>query len=135
MNTMTIARVFRFAGVLLGIFILLPPEHHARRYTLGIVPVLAMGVGVFSCLPYSRMRNPAVFWFGASVYAALSVAFAIFFGLNFWGFWTPQLHDLDTIGLAAFLMGIFAVLFAQIPCIVFLRMHQSPNQHLQPTPR
>jgi hypothetical protein len=135
MNAMIIARVFRFAGVLLGVFFLLPAEHQARHYTVGTVQVLGMGVGVFSCLPYSRMRNPAIFWFAASVYTGLAVAFAIVFGLNFWGFWTPQLRDLDSIGFAAFLTGIFVVLFVQTPCILFLRMRQSPNQHLLPTPR
>jgi hypothetical protein len=79
--------------------------------------------------------EPGSFWLAASIYGALSVTFALFFGLNSSGFSTRDLHDLDVMGFGAFLLGIFVVLFAQIPCIVFLRKHQSPNQHLQPTPR
>ncbi len=125
------AKVVRLTGVLAGIFILLPPEHPGRHSANQVLPTLAIGVGILSCLPYSRIRTPLFFWFAVSSYATLLVAFAMVFGLNsFSDFSARALRDLEVLGLIVFIVGFFAVLLAQIPCIVLLRKHQWPNKHL-----
>jgi hypothetical protein len=120
---MNIAKPLRYLGVLFGIIILLPPEHPAR-YS---VNDLAFGVGVFSCLPYSRMRSAAVFVGAFSIYCVFLAAFAFAFGLNCTRPLLAEFRTADELMFLAFLLGSFLVLVAQPPCILFLRKQQRPN--------
>ena len=115
-------KVLRVLGVPAGIFLLLPGEHPPDDRISYLFFVFHFAVGVFTCVPFSRLRSAAFFWPVFSVYAVLVPMFAGLVGWNVAAtFPARDFQNRDMLIVLLMLLAMFLLLFAQIPCIFILR--------------
>jgi len=126
--------VIRFLGVPLGIFLLRPGDYLAYHLVGHQLSALFFSVGIFTCIPFSRLRKAALFWPVLLLYAALAIALGVVFG---WSFATTFAaadfrEDSQLLIYSLAVLGGFLLLFAQLPCILILRRHREtqPNPAL-----
>jgi len=128
--------VIRFLGVPLGIFLLRPGDYLAYHLVGHQLSALFFSVGLFTCIPFSRLRKAALFWPVLLLYAALAIALGVVFG---WSFATTFAaadfrEDSQLLIYSLAVLGGFLLLFAQLPCILILRRHREtqPKPGLEP---
>jgi len=115
-------KVLRVLGVPAGIFLLLPGEHPPDDRVGYLLLVVHFAIGVFTCIPFSRLRSAAFFWPVFSAYAVLVAMFAGLCGWRFVALFPARgVQNSDMLILLLMLLAMFLLLFAQIPCIFILR--------------
>ena len=127
-------RVIRFLGVPLGIFLLRPGDYLAYHLVGHQLSALFFSVGIFTCIPFSRLRKAALFWPVLLLYAALAIALGVVFG---WSFATTFAaadfrEDSQLLIYSLAVLGGFLLLFAQLPCILILRRNREKQQNTAP---
>jgi len=127
-------RVIRFLGVPLGIFLLRPGDYLAHHLATHQLSALFFSVGIFTCIPFSRLRRAALFWPVLLLYAALAIALGVVFGWSFAATFSAAdfREDKGLLIYSLAVLGGFLLLFAQLPCILILRRHREtqPNPAL-----
>jgi len=135
MSLIPTLKVLRFLGVPLGIILLLPGEHLPHEHATYLLSALSFSAGIFTCIPFSRLRIPALFWPLFLLYSALAVVFGVVFGWRWVAtFPSDGLHNMDFVILSLMMAALFSLLFAQLPCILVLRRYQRMLLSKSPQP-
>jgi hypothetical protein len=123
-------RVIRMLGVPLGIFCLWPGGYLPVHLFGHQWSPLLFSIGIFTCIPYSRIRRAALFWPALLVYAVLAIALGVVFGWDFIKISSAaDFQDTGTLIYSSLVFAGFLLLFAQLPCILILRRYREkqPN--------
>jgi hypothetical protein len=109
MRVILTLKVLRVLGVLLAIWMLLPFTDLTdySRQPLNLIQKLIICTGIFTLIPFSRLRRAAIFWPVLLMYAVVVVAFI----------------DEAAFVLNPVLLFTFVVLVLQFHCICILRRY------------